>query len=147
MPNSLLVEHVLNLLGGKGAHAGFDEAVKHFPAELRGKKIRGADHTAWQLLEHMRIAQWDILEFSRDPEHVSPKFPEGYWPESAAPASDSAWKKSIANFRHDLEEISSSLVMRVKRNFISAFLTAMDKPCCARRWCSPITMRITWGSS
>lgn len=105
MPNSPLSEHVLNLLGGKGAHAGFDDAVKNFPAELRGKKIRGADHTAWQLLGHMRIAQWDILEFSRDPKHVSPKFPEGYWPEAAAPPSDAAWKKSIASFRHDLERM------------------------------------------
>ena len=72
---------------------------------MRGKKIKGFPHTAWQLLEHMRIAQWDILEFSRNSKHVSPKWPDGYWPQSSAPADEEAWKKSIAAFRRDLEEV------------------------------------------
>src|SRR5437762_5177279 len=105
MKNSPLQQHLLNLLSFEGAHAGFDDAVRGLAPELRGKKIKGAPHTAWQLLEHMRIAQRDILEFSRDAKHISPKWPEGYWPESAAPPSDAAWKKSIAAFRHDLEEM------------------------------------------
>ena len=70
---------------------------------LRGKKPRGAPHTAWQLLEHMRIAQWDILEFSRNPRHASPKWPDGYWPETAAPPDEAAWDKSIKRFRADLK--------------------------------------------
>jgi uncharacterized damage-inducible protein DinB len=98
-----LQEHLLNLLSFKGAHLSFDEAIRGLPSELRGKKLRGAPYTIWQLLEHMRIAQWDILEFSRDAKHVSPKWPEGYWPESSAPAGDAAWKKSVAQFRKDLE--------------------------------------------
>ncbi|HEX7961845.1 MAG TPA: DinB family protein, partial [Terriglobales bacterium] len=83
-----LKKHLLNLLDAEGAHINFDDALKGFPAKLRGKKIDGAPHTAWQLLEHMRIAQWDILEFSRDAKHVSPNWPEGYWPQSEAPPSD-----------------------------------------------------------
>lgn len=100
-----LRKHLVNLLNMEGAHIGFDAAVRDFPAELRGLKPAGAPHTAWQLLEHMRLAQWDILEFSRDAKHVSPEFPEGYWPGSEAPASDTAWKKSIEKFHHDLSEM------------------------------------------
>lgn len=85
MTNSPLQQHVLNLLSGKGAHLDFDEAIRGLAPALRGKKIKGSAHTIWQLLEHVRIAQWDILEFSRDAKHVSPTFPEGYWPDSAAP--------------------------------------------------------------
>lgn len=103
MKNSPLQQHLLNLLSGKGAHLDFEEAIRGVAPELRGKKIKSAPHTIWQLLEHMRIAQWDILEFSRDAKHVSPTFPEGYWPDSAAPPSDAAWKKSVAAFRRDLE--------------------------------------------
>ncbi|HKT24105.1 MAG TPA: DinB family protein [Terriglobales bacterium] len=103
MTNSPLQQHVLNLLSGKGAHLDFDEAIRGLAPALRGKKIKGSAHTIWQLLEHVRIAQWDILEFSRDAKHVSPKWPEGYWPDSAAPPSDAAWKKSVAAFRRDLE--------------------------------------------
>jgi hypothetical protein len=105
MANTPLQEHLLNLLDFKGAHLSFDEALRGLPAALRGKKAKGASHTIWQLLEHMRIAQWDILEFSRNAKHVSPKWPEGYWPESEGPPSDSAWKKSIAAFRHDLAQL------------------------------------------
>ena len=105
MANTSLQEHLVNLLDFKGAHLSFDEALRGLPAALRGKKVKGGPHTIWQLLEHMRIAQWDILEFSRNAKHVSPKFPEGYWPESEIPPSDSAWKKSVAAFRHDLEQM------------------------------------------
>ena len=83
------------------AHATFDAAVRDLPPELRGKKARGAPHTAWQLLEHMRIAQWDILEFSRNPKHVSPVWPDGYWPPTPAPRDDAAWDKSVRRFRAD----------------------------------------------
>jgi len=98
-----LREHLLYLLKGGGAHLNFDAAIKGLPASLRGKTPKGAGHSPWQLLEHMRIAQWDILEFSRDPKHVSPSWPEGCWPASAAPKNSAAWNKSIKSFRADLE--------------------------------------------
>src|SRR5574337_1365060 len=100
-----LRKHLINLLDMEGAHIDFDDAVKDFPADLQGLKPPGAPHTAWQLLEHMRIAQWDILEFSRDAKHVSPDFPEGYWPHVEAPPSDAAWNESVKKFRHDLSEM------------------------------------------
>ena len=98
-----LREHVGKLLRGRQAHLSFDAAMADWPVKLRGVKPRGAPHTAWQLLEHLRIAQWDILEFSRNPNHVSPAFPAGYWPKSAAPPSKAAWDKSIKAFRADLK--------------------------------------------
>src|SRR5690348_8579689 len=93
--------HLVELLASGNAHATFEAAVRDLPPELRGKKARGAEHTAWQLLEHMRIAQWDILEFSRKPKHVSPKWPDGYWPSTPGPADDAAWDKSIRRFKAD----------------------------------------------
>jgi len=101
--DSCLRKHILYLLKGGGAHLSFDEAVKRIPSRLRGVKPAGAPHTAWQLLEHMRRAQWDILEFSRNPKHVSPEFPDGYWPESETPPSASAWNQSLRAFRKDLQ--------------------------------------------
>jgi hypothetical protein len=98
-----LREHVLYLLDGGGAHARFNDAVKDMPEELRGVKPDRLPHSVWMLLEHLRIAQWDILEFSRNPKHESPKWPEGYWPENPAPRNASAWKKSVQQFRKDLK--------------------------------------------
>lgn len=98
-----LREHVLNLLKADTAHATFEAAVKNLPAETRGKKPKGAEHSPWELLEHLRIAQWDIVEFTRDPKHKSPEFPSGYWPTSAAPPDAKAWEKSVAAFRADLK--------------------------------------------
>jgi hypothetical protein len=95
-------EQVVGLLQGGHAHVTFAAAVKDFPAKFRGVKPAGAPHSAWQILEHIRIALWDILEFSRDPKHVSPSWPEGYWPNSEKPPSDTAWKKSIASVQRDL---------------------------------------------
>ena len=96
-----LRQQLIDALRGHQAHLEFDAAVKDFPANLRGVKPPGAPHTAWQLLEHIRIAQHDILAFSRDPKHKSPKWPEGYWPSSEAPPSEAAWDKSIAAVRRD----------------------------------------------
>jgi len=96
-------EQVLYLLQGGGAHLSFDEVIAKFPDPLRGTKPNGAPHTAWQLLEHMRLAQWDILEFSRNPKHVSPEFPAGYWPPAEKPPSAGAWNSSIASVKNDLE--------------------------------------------
>ncbi len=96
-----LREDVLYVLRGEGAHVGFEKAVANLREELRGKKARGVPYTLWQQLEHMRIAQWDILEYVRDPKHVSPKWPEGYWPGEAAPPVRTAWAKSVKAFQAD----------------------------------------------
>ena len=94
-----LREHLLYLLGGGGAHADFDTAIKDLPADLRGVRPAGAPYSPWELLEHLRLAQWDILEFSRNPKHVSPEWPAGYWPGNPAPPDDAAWDKSVKAFR------------------------------------------------
>ncbi len=103
--DAALREHVVNLLTAGHAHATFDQAVKGLAPELRGKVPKGAQHSAWQVLEHLRIAQWDILEFSRDAKHESPKWPEGYWPKEKAPADEKAWDKSVRAFKRDLKEM------------------------------------------
>src|SRR5947209_15732560 len=97
-----LREHLLYLLRGGGAHIKFEEVVKDFPVELINRKAEGVPYTPWQLLEHMRIAQWDILEFSRNPKHVSPDWPEGYWPGKSIEADADAWRKSVESFSEDL---------------------------------------------
>jgi len=104
-PQKPLREHLLYVLKGEGAHAPFNQAVKDFPAKLRGQKVGNFPHTAWMLLEHLRLAQLDILEFSRNQKHVSPPWPEGYWPKTDAPANASAWDDSIKAFRKDLKEM------------------------------------------
>ena len=98
-----LREHVVSLLGGGNAHVKFDDVVPGIPSKLRGKKPEGFPHTAWMLLEHFRIAQWDILEFSRNAKHVSPSWPDGYWPTAEAPPSAAAWDNSITKCRKDLQ--------------------------------------------
>ena len=98
-----LREHLLYLLRGGGAHVDFDTAIANLPAGLRGAKPDGVPHTSWRLLEHIRIAQWDILEFCRNPRHVSPAFPDGYWPDGDAPPNSAAWEKSLEAFRADLK--------------------------------------------
>ncbi len=98
-----LRQHVLYLLGDGGAHLSIDAVFAAIPYARCGKKPRGAPHTLWQLLEHLRIAQWDILEFSRNPKHTSPEFPAGYWPKTAAPPSRAAWNASLKAFRADLK--------------------------------------------
>jgi hypothetical protein len=100
-----LREHLLYLLRGGGAHVGFDAATQDLAAELRGKRPNGTPHSPWEILEHMRIAQWDILEFARDPKHVSPDWPGGYWPKDPAPPNDDAWVRSIESFKTVLEEM------------------------------------------
>ena len=98
-----LREHVLYVLRGGGAHLDFEAAVADLPAELRGVKPPGMPHSPWRILEHMRIAQWDILEFSRNTGHVSPGFPEGYWPDGDAPPDPQAWEHTLDTFRADLQ--------------------------------------------
>ena len=97
--------HLDNLLRMEGAHLSFADAVADFPAALRGKKPAGAPHSAWELLEHMRLAQEDILDFSRNPAYQEKTFPDDYWPSTEAPSGDKAWKQSIHQFESDLKQM------------------------------------------
>jgi hypothetical protein len=106
MNDKALREHLRKLLTSSEAHIDWKSAVDDIPPKLRGAKLLGSPHTLWELLEHARIAQWDILEFSRNPKHVSPDFPSGYWPESSAPPNDAAWDKSVKAFEADLEAMA-----------------------------------------
>lgn len=94
-------KHVLELLKGGHAHTTFDKAVANLPPKLRGGKPPGQPHSPWRLVEHMRIAQWDILEFSRNPKHKSPKWPEEHWPKGDAPPGPQDWARSIKQFKTD----------------------------------------------
>ncbi len=98
-----LREHLGKLLTGKQAHVDFDTATSALPLKLQAKRPQGAPHTPWEILEHLRIAQRDILEFSRNPKHVSPDFPAGYWPEEAAPPEPGSWEWSVGLFQADLK--------------------------------------------
>ena len=93
--------HLVKALDWGDAHARFEAAVKDFPAALRGKRVEGLPYSAWQLLEHLRIAQHDILDFSRNPKYKEVKWPDDYWPASAEPPDGKAWDKSVAAFRRD----------------------------------------------
>lgn len=111
---------IVDAMRGHQAHLDFDSAVEHFPVEFRGAKVQGAPHTAWQLLEHMRIAQEDILEFSRDASHESPEWPEAYWPKLDAPPNPKAWDESVAKFRHDANEMTK-LVSDLQNKLLEPF--------------------------
>jgi hypothetical protein len=102
---SSLQQHLLYLLKGDGAHVDFEAAVKDLPAELHGKRPQGAGHSPWEVLEHLRICQWDVLESLRTPGHASPEFPAGYWPATQTPPDAHAWEKSVSAFRGDFETI------------------------------------------
>lgn len=100
-PNHALRQSLIELLKGGHAHAKFEDAVDDLPPKLRGAKPENFPHSPWMLLEHIRIAQWDILEFSRNAKHKSPKWPEEYWPKTAEPPSTEAWNESIDQVERD----------------------------------------------
>lgn len=98
-----LRQQLAKVLDWHEAHADLAASVANFPPELRGKVPQGLPHSAWQLLEHIRIALWDIYEFCRDPKHKSPEWPEGYWPKTPAPANDASWEHSLQSIYENLE--------------------------------------------
>lgn len=99
-----LREQLVSLLKEGNAHVSFDDFVKDFPLEKCGQRVEGLPYTAWQVLEHMRIAQGDILEFSRDAKHVSPNWPKGYWPGEGGAGTETQWNETVKKFRQDLKE-------------------------------------------
>jgi hypothetical protein len=114
-PDRSLRQHLVDLLKGGNAHVGFDQAITGIPAKLRDQKPEGFPHSPWMLLEHLRIAQRDILEFSRNRKHVSPAWPEGYWPRTDAAPSSAAWNASVSGFRKDMKAMQK-LVASPKTN-------------------------------
>jgi len=102
--HKILIAELVKLLSGGGAHAGFDEAIKDLPHNLRGAKPNKLPYSIWQLVEHIRIAQWDMLEFSKHEAHISPKWPDDYWVKDTAPMDEAEWKKSIKQINDDREE-------------------------------------------
>jgi hypothetical protein len=119
--DSAFRKQLVTAISGRESHIDFDSVVKDFPAHLRGRKPAGAPHSAWQLLEHMRIAQHDILEFSRDPKYKSPDWPEGYWPKSDAPPDADAWDATIKAFKHDARELDK-LVQDPRQDMLKPFV-------------------------
>jgi DinB superfamily len=116
-----LREHVVYLLDGGGAHAKFDETIAGIPPNLRGQKPPGLPHSLWMLLEHLRIAQSDILEFTRNSKHASPKWPEGYWPVMEAPSNAAEWNASVKTFRQGLKAMED-LVKNPKTDLFARIL-------------------------
>ena len=103
--DKLIREHLVYLLSGGGAHLSFEHAMADVPASMRGAQIPNLPHSLWMLLEHLRICQWDILEFSRNSNHISPEFPDGYWPSEIEPPSPESWDESMSAFRDDLHDM------------------------------------------
>jgi len=100
--NKVLREQLLRLLQGGNAHMGIDEAVADFPMGRINEKPPNVPYSPWRLLEHIRITQWDILEFVRDPQHVSPSWPDGHWPAPEAQADEAKWKATLEGIHNDL---------------------------------------------
>ena len=107
MDETALREQLSKLLVWHDAHADWKSALEDFPAQHYAMKLPGAPHSAWELLEHTRIAQSDILEFCRNAGHVSPEWPAGYWPNSAGPLNPAAWKKSVKSFEGDWKALQA----------------------------------------
>ena len=120
MDEAKLREQLIYSLNGKGAHMSFDQALKGFPVGMVGKSVPPLAHTVWQLVFHLWIAQWDILEFSRDPGHESPEWPDGYWPAHASPETPVEWDETVAKFRSDLSALIE-LVRDQKNDLLAPF--------------------------
>ena len=103
--DQILRQQLLVTLAGKGAHMTFEDAIANFPMELINEIPAGALYSSWHLLEHIRLCQWDILEYAVNPDHVSPEWPKGYWPEPGATADATAWEKTIEGFRADMRKL------------------------------------------
>ena len=103
--DTVLREHLVSLLTTDWAHLTLEDGIKRIPAGKAASRLPGKTHSLWQLLEHLRICQWDLLEYSRNPEHISPEFPKGLWPESAAPPNNEAWETMLTTLREDLRSV------------------------------------------
>ena len=123
--DKIIREQLLALLKAENAHMSFSDAVSGFPLKEINRRLPNASYTVWHLLEHMRIAQWDILEFVRNPHHISPEFPVGYWPKEDEMATASQWRKTIKGFLIDLKAVQK-LVKDPQTEFFSPIPHAKD---------------------
>jgi hypothetical protein len=123
--NKVLREQLLALLGGGNAHMGFDAAVSGFPMEDINRPVPQGTYLVWHLLDHMRIVQRDILDFVRDPDYVSPDFPDGYWPRPGEKATPAVWNKSVKAFQADLMAVQE-IVKDPKTDFFAPIPHAKD---------------------
>lgn len=99
--HKILIAELTKLIEGGGAHATLEDAIDNIPAQYRGVKPHNLPYSIWQLSEHIRIAQWDMLEFSKDGSHKSPKWPDDYWPKESEPVDNDAWEKAIGQIKSD----------------------------------------------
>ncbi|HTK18901.1 MAG TPA: DinB family protein [Mucilaginibacter sp.] len=99
-----LIAELTKLLNGGSAHASLDDALNNLPAKLRGVKPDNLPYSIWQLVEHIRIAQWDMLKFSQDEKHDSPEWPEGYWVKETAPKDDAEWENALKQIKDECDE-------------------------------------------
>ncbi len=138
-----LRELLVKFLRGSEAHAEFKDVLDDFPVAARGAVPKGAEHSAWQELEHIRIALHDLLDFSTNPNYVQPNWPEDYWPKEAAPASDAAWDASVRAVKKDIEDLEKLVGIR-NRICMRRFRGDRGRRCCAR-CCWPASIpAITW---
>lgn len=108
MPDDqVLRQQILQLLHGRNAHYTFEDAVANFPVAAINQHPPNVPYSPWHLVEHLRIAQWDILEFMREPGHVSPEWPKGYWPDPQATTNAAGWQQSLDRFRADLAAVEA----------------------------------------
>jgi len=105
--DQILREHLVKLLEGRQAHLNYEDILSGVPSKAQSKHVKRTPHTLWQVLEHLRIAQWDILEFSRNPHHRSPKWPDEYWPTSAEPETAAQWNRTAAQIKLDLDAMKA----------------------------------------
>jgi hypothetical protein len=124
-PDRVLREQLLALLEGGQAHMSFEDAVAGFPLKEINRQVPNGSYTIWHLLEHMRISQWDILQFVVDPDYVSPPFPEGYWPKADEMVTAGRWRKTVAGIRNDLAAVEE-LVRSPKTDFFGPIPHAPD---------------------
>jgi hypothetical protein len=121
-----LREHLVRLLRWSDAHISFDDAVAGLPATLRGKMPVGLPYSAWQLVEHLRLTQVDILEFCVSREYKEKAWPKDYWPSSAAPPTGTAWRASVSGFKADRRAMER-LVMDARRDLLAIVPSGTDQ--------------------
>ena len=105
----ILIDELIKLLEGGGAHATLKDALAGIPADMRGVKPNNLPYSIWLMAEHVRIAQWDMMEFSKDGNHQSPRWPDDYWPKESSPADDDAWDNTVQQINQDRDEFIALL--------------------------------------
>ncbi len=120
MDDKIIRQHLIELLQGGSAHTSLDEALKNLPPDVRDSKTGAIPYSIWELAEHIRISQWDIVEFSRNPNHTSPDWPDEYWPSESSPESDNVWNASIEAIHIDLQDMVE-MVLDPQNNLLKPF--------------------------